>query len=74
MMPMLLVWLGEFLTKAPDTFIKMAYEIKKSINEAFFVIVGDGEDRKECEALIKKLHLEDSFLITGWNDKSLWNM
>ena len=57
--------------KAPDTFIKMAYEIKKSINEAFFVIVGDGEDRKECEVLIKKLHLEDSFLITGWNDNPM---
>ncbi|MFQ7000886.1 MAG: glycosyltransferase family 4 protein [Clostridium sp.] len=52
--------------KASDTFIKVAYEVKKKINNAYFIIVGDGEDRKELIKLINKLKLTNDVLITGW--------
>lgn len=52
--------------KAPDTFIKAAKLISHRISNAAFVIIGDGEDRKEIENYAKennvKLH------ITGWVD------
>ena len=47
-------------------FVKAASVIKKRIPEAFFVIVGDGLNRKETEKLVKEYGLQDSFLITGW--------
>jgi len=52
--------------KAVDVFVETADIIKKSIPNAFFIIVGDGEERNEIEQLIHKYALEDSFLITGW--------
>ncbi len=52
--------------KAPDVFVKAASIIKKRIPEAFFVIVGDGLNRKETEKLVKEYGLWDCFLITGW--------
>ncbi|NFH70314.1 glycosyltransferase family 4 protein [Clostridium botulinum] len=52
--------------KSPDTFIKAAAKIKQKIPNAFFVIVGDGDERKEIEKLILELVLKDSVLITGW--------
>ena len=42
--------------------------IKKRVPEAFFVIVGDGLNRKDTERLVKEFGLMDSFLITGWVD------
>lgn len=61
--------------KAPDVFVKMAEEVKKSIPEAFFVMVGDdigdGHFRGETERWIKDAGLWDSFLITGWVDNPL---
>ena len=52
--------------KAPDIFVKAASIIKQRIPEAFFVIVGDGLNRKETEKLVKEYDLRDCFLITGW--------
>lgn len=61
--------------KAPDVFVDMAYEVKKKIPEAFFVIVGDdigdGHFRGDVEECINKIGLSDSFLITGWVDNPL---
>ena len=54
------------MQKAPDVFVKAAYEIKKRIPEAFFMIVGDGLNRDEVEKMIRERGLKDSFLITGW--------
>lgn len=58
--------------KAPDTFVKMAVEIKRVIPQAFFVMVGDdisdGKFREETERQILRTGLEDCFLITGWVD------
>lgn len=52
--------------KAPDTFVKMAEIVKRSIPEAFFVIVGDGPDRAEIESMILAKGLQQSFFISGW--------
>jgi glycosyltransferase involved in cell wall biosynthesis len=52
--------------KAPDTFVKAAAEIKKYIPNAFFIIVGDGEDKEGIQSLIYDLNLDKDFLITGW--------
>lgn len=55
--------------KAPEIFIKAASIIKKSIPNAFFVLVGDGPDRLQIEKLIKENSLEECTLITGWVDE-----
>lgn len=52
--------------KAPDTFVNVAYKIKKKNPNSFFIIVGDGEDRELIESQIEVLGLKDSFIITGW--------
>lgn len=52
--------------KAQDTFIKAASMIKEIIPNAFFILVGDGPDRKKIEDLIKDYSLEDCTMITGW--------
>ena len=52
--------------KAPDIFIKAANIIKKKIPKAFFLIVGEGEDRGEIEKQIKDFGFKDSVKITGW--------
>ncbi len=52
--------------KAPDVFVKAASIIKKRIPEAFFVIVGDGLNRRDTEKLVNEYGLRDCFLITGW--------
>lgn len=58
-------------TKAQDIMIKAAAKIKEKIPEAFFLMIGDGEKRKEIETLAKKLNLENSLIITGWVDNPL---
>ena len=55
--------------KAPDVFVKMASEVQKKVQNAYFIIVGDviegaAEERKEIEALAEKLGVK--LLITGW--------
>lgn len=57
--------------KAPDTFVKMASEIKKEIPEAWFIIVGDGDQRKDIENMIKDRGLINCFTITGWTSYPL---
>lgn len=61
--------------KAPNIFVNMAAEVKKSIPKAFFVMVGDdiggGHFRGETEELIRSKGMDDSFLITGWVDDPL---
>lgn len=53
--------------KAPDTFIKAAKLIKNRIPEAWFIIVGDGEQRAEIEAFARDNNL--GLYITGWTDE-----
>jgi glycosyltransferase involved in cell wall biosynthesis len=52
--------------KAPDIFVKSAQLIKTKIPNAYFVIVGDGDEREQTEELIRDSGLSDRFLITGW--------
>lgn len=60
--------------KAPDVFVKMAKEVKKEIDNAYFVIVGDvlegkEQERIEIENLAKDFEVD--LLITGWVDNPL---
>lgn len=57
--------------KAPDIFMKVAKEIKKTIKNSYFIIVGNGEQQNEVENYAKKYGLSDSLLITGWVDSPL---
>lgn len=52
--------------KAPDTFVRMAARVKKAVPEAWFMIVGDGDERAEIEKLIARQGLSGCFTITGW--------
>lgn len=52
--------------KSVDTFLESAKLIKQQIPLAFFIIVGDGEDREEIESLIIRNELSGSVFITGW--------
>lgn len=52
--------------KAPDVFIKAAKLIKEQIYNAYFIIVGDGEQREIIEQYALENDLQDSLLITGW--------
>ena len=50
--------------KAPDIFIKAAKEIQEKIPNAYFIIVGDGPERKKIEEYARENEL--SLFITGW--------
>lgn len=52
--------------KAPDTFIRAAALIKEYIPEAFFIIVGDGEDKEDIKKLIEQKKMSNCTYITGW--------
>lgn len=54
--------------KAPDVFIKMAEKVKEKIPNAFFIMVGDGEEREKIESFIENSNLKNSVIITGWID------
>lgn len=54
--------------KSPFVFTRMAAILKKVIPSAYFIIVGDGEDKETTKKLIHSLGLDDCFLITGWVD------
>lgn len=56
--------------KAADIFIKSAAKIKEKVQNAFFIIVGDGEEREFIEGIVEEFGLEDSVLITGWVDNT----
>lgn len=53
--------------KAPDIFIRSAKLIHQSIENAAFIIVGDGEEREKVQkfAIENKLRL----VVTGWTDE-----
>ncbi len=57
--------------KAPDTFIESAKRIKEKIPNAYFMLVGDGEDYVEIMKLIDKYNMKNDILITGWVDNPM---
>lgn len=54
--------------KDPIKFIEIAKEVCSAIENAYFVLVGDGELREQVEELIMKYDLKDRVKITGWVD------
>lgn len=52
--------------KSPDIFIKATKEIKEKIRNTHFIMVGDGEQRKEIEEYAKRNGIANSLHITGW--------
>lgn len=57
--------------KAPDIFVKAASTIKKMIPKAWFVIVGDGDEKLEIEKLALDFGIANYLTITGWVDNPL---
>ncbi len=54
--------------KAPDIFIRMAHYIMKTIPNAYFLMVGDGEMENEVRAYAEENGFADRLYITGWVD------
>lgn len=52
--------------KAPDIFVRVAALLKDILPNAYFMIVGDGDQRSDMEQLIRENDLEGRMLITGW--------
>lgn len=52
--------------KAPDVFMNAAKYIKSKIPNAYFLIVGDGEQREKIEKFFNNNEMKDCYRITGW--------
>ncbi len=52
--------------KSPDIFIRTAKIIKEAVPHAFFLMVGEGEMRKEVENFALENGFANSLMITGW--------
>lgn len=57
--------------KAPDVFVRAAAVLKDILPDAYFMIVGDGEQRADIEQLIRNEGLEGRVMITGWVDNPI---
>lgn len=54
--------------KSIDTIVRAARLVKDCNKKVRFLIGGDGEDRKQLEALTKNLDLTDTVYFLGWMD------
>lgn len=52
--------------KAPDIFIKAAKNIQEKIPNSYFIIVGDGEQKKDIERYAQENKI--NLFISGWTD------
>lgn len=52
--------------KDPLKFVELAKVICNKVDNAYFVLVGEGELRQNVESLIQQYQLEDKIKITGW--------
>lgn len=52
--------------KAPDIFIRVAKKIKEKIPTAYFLMVGDGEERDNIDNYIHQNAMDEYVTITGW--------
>lgn len=52
--------------KNPIKFVEVAKGVCEKIDNAYFILVGDGEQRNEVENLIEQYNLKDKVKITGW--------
>lgn len=54
--------------KSPESFVEIARQLKRKVDNCYFIMVGDGELRDRVQGLVSQYGLKDSFLITGWTD------
>jgi len=52
--------------KNPQMFVSIAYEYLKINSDAYFVWIGEGDEREEVEKLISTFNLSDRFLLPGY--------
>ena len=52
--------------KNPQTFVRAAAIVLKSIEEAKFICVGDGVFYPAIEQMVDELNITKSFILTGW--------
>jgi glycosyltransferase involved in cell wall biosynthesis len=65
--PALVGWIGRMTAiKAPALFLESAVRIRAALPSVQFVMVGDGELRQDCEALIRQKGLHGKVVLTGW--------
>ena len=57
--------------KSPETFVEIARKLIVKHNNVKFMLIGDGEKRKEIEQLIKLYDLDNKFYISGWVDNPI---
>lgn len=57
--------------KAPDIFIKMAKLVKDKISQAYFIIVGNGNQESEVRKYAQDNGFLDRLRITGWVDNPM---
>jgi glycosyltransferase involved in cell wall biosynthesis len=63
----LLGWIGRMTAiKAPDLFLESAARIQDASPSVRFVMVGDGELRRDCEAHIRHAGLQGKVALVGW--------
>lgn len=55
--------------KSPETFLKIAERISMLVKNSFFILVGDGELRKDVEKSIVEKGLTNKVKITGWTNE-----
>lgn len=56
-------------SKSPETFLKIAERISMLVKNSFFILVGDGELRKDVEKSIVEKGLTNKVKITGWTNE-----
>jgi glycosyltransferase involved in cell wall biosynthesis len=54
--------------KNHELFLLMAHQVRQTVPQAHFVIIGDGERRTELEALAASMDLGDCVTFTGWQE------
>lgn len=60
-------WIGRMTAiKAPDLFLESAGLVLVASPSVKFVMVGDGELRRDCEAQIQRAGLQGSVALIGW--------
>lgn len=55
--------------KSPQTFINIAEKISSLDENAYFILVGDGELKKEIQERVEKKLIKDKVVITGWTNE-----
>jgi glycosyltransferase involved in cell wall biosynthesis len=52
--------------KGQEVFIRAAAKLARQFDDVFFLLVGDGDNRRDYEALVDELHLGDRVSFLGW--------